>query len=84
MRPDRDKLTRFMPLLTRFEQGQVRLDPSGVPAWLREELLSFPEGRNDDGCDGLSLAFSAAAAQGAPLIATGGPRRAAAITSGYR
>jgi predicted phage terminase large subunit-like protein len=73
VRPDRDKLTRFMPLLTRFEQGQVRLDPSGVPAWLREELLSFPEGRNDDGCDGLSLAFSAAASQGAPLIATWRP-----------
>lgn len=84
VRPDRDKLTRFMPLLTRFEQFQVRLDPSGVPAWYREELLSYPESAHEDGIDASSLSFTAAASQGAPLIATGGPRRAAAITSGYR
>jgi predicted phage terminase large subunit-like protein len=59
MRPDKDKLTRFMPLLTRFEQGQVRLDPAHVPAWGREELLAFPEGAHDDLCDALSLAWAA-------------------------
>ena len=84
VRPDRDKLTRFMPLLTRFEQGQVRLDPSGIPAWFREELLSFPEGQHDDGADAASLAFSALADQTMPTIATSGQRRASALTSGFR
>jgi predicted phage terminase large subunit-like protein len=51
VKPDRDKVTRFAPLLTRFEQHLVRLDPSGVPAWFRDELLAFPEGQNDDGVD---------------------------------
>ncbi len=59
IRPDKDKLTRFMPLLTRLEQHQARLDSSGVPAWFREELLAFPEGQHDDGVDGLSLAWVA-------------------------
>lgn len=59
MRPDKDKLTRFMPLLTRFEQGHVRLDPAHVPAWGREELLAFPEGAHDDLCDALSLSWAA-------------------------
>ena len=84
VRPDRDKLTRFMPLLTRFEQGQVRLDPAGIPAWFREELLSFPEGQHDDGADAASLAFSALADQTLPTIATSGQRRASSITSGFR
>jgi predicted phage terminase large subunit-like protein len=59
VRPDRDKLTRFMPLLTRFEQHRVRFDPARVPAWLREELLAFPAGVNDDGVDALAYAWTA-------------------------
>ena len=58
VRPDRDKLTRFAPLLTRYEQYRVRHDPARVPAWFRDELLAFPEGRNDDGVDAASLAWS--------------------------
>lgn len=61
VRPDRDKLTRFLPLLTRYEQRQVRHDPAGVPAWFREELLAFPEGQHDDGVDALAYAFAALA-----------------------
>lgn len=57
VRPDKDKLTRFLPLLTRYEQRQVRHDPSGVPAWFREELLAFPEGKHDDAVDAASLAW---------------------------
>jgi predicted phage terminase large subunit-like protein len=59
IRPDKDKLTRFLPLLTRYEQRMVRHDPGGVPAWFRDELLSFPEGLNDDGVDAAAHAFSA-------------------------
>ena len=58
IRPDRDKLTRFLPLLTRYEQRMVRHDPSGVPAWFRDELLVFPEGEHDDGIDALAYAFA--------------------------
>lgn len=57
IRPDRDKLTRFLPLLTRYERRQVRHDPAGVPAWFRDELLSFPEGGNDDGADAAAYSF---------------------------
>lgn len=59
IRPDRDKLTRFLPLLTRYEQQQVRHNPSGVPAWFRDELLSFPESQHDDGVDAAAYAFMA-------------------------
>jgi len=83
IRPDKDKLTRFMPLLTRFEQGQVRLDTARVPAWFREELLSFPEGQHDDGADAAALAFQASANFGPPVIASRGQRRASSIISGY-
>jgi predicted phage terminase large subunit-like protein len=59
VRADRDKVTRFAPLLTRFEQRLVRLDPSGCPAAFRDELLAFPEGKNDDMVDAAAHAFSA-------------------------
>ncbi len=64
VRPDRDKVTRFAPLLTRFEQHQVRLDPAGCPAWLYDELLAFPDGHHDDGVDALSYAWAAQSIQG--------------------
>lgn len=59
VRPDRDKVTRFAPLLTRYEQHQVRHDPSGCPAWFREELLAFPDGQHDDAVDALAYAWQA-------------------------
>lgn len=59
IRPDRDKLTRFAPLLTRYEQRLVRHDPAKVPAWFRDELLSFPEGEHDDAVDAAAYAFAA-------------------------
>jgi len=72
VRPDRDKGTRFAPLLTRFEQLQVRLDPSGVPPWLRDELLAFPAGDHDDGVDALSYAWAALKMGDAGYMAAGG------------
>lgn len=59
IRPDRDKVTRFGPMLTRYEQRQVRHDSSGVPAWFRDEVLSFPQGQHDDAVDALGYAFAA-------------------------
>lgn len=59
IRPDRDKLTRFAPLLTRYEQRMVRHDPAGVPAAFRDELLAFPEGEHDDMVDAAAHAFAA-------------------------
>lgn len=58
IRPDRDKLTRFAPLLTRYEQRMVRHDHARVPAWFRDELLSFPEGEHDDAVDAAAHAFA--------------------------
>lgn len=59
IKPDRDKLTRFAPVLTRYEQGLVRHSPAGVPAWFRDEVLAFPEGQHDDGVDAVAYAFAA-------------------------
>ena len=59
IRPARDKLTRFLPLLTRFEQHMVRLDPAGCPAAFRDELLAFPESQHDDMIDAAAYAFHA-------------------------
>ncbi len=73
IKPDRDKLTRFAPLLTRYEQRLVRHDPARVPAWLRDELLNFPHGAHDDGVDALAFAFAALPAAG-PQIAVAGHR----------
>jgi predicted phage terminase large subunit-like protein len=58
VRPDKDKLTRFLPLLARYEQGLVTHAPS-LPAWFEEELLTFPMGQNDDSVDAASYAFDA-------------------------
>jgi predicted phage terminase large subunit-like protein len=58
VRPDKDKLTRFLPLLARYEKGLVKHVP-GLPGWFEEELLSFPVGANDDGVDALVYSFQA-------------------------
>ena len=79
IRPDKDKVTRFMPLLTRYEQGMVKHDPARVPAWFREELLAFPQGYHDDSVDACSLAFSLLSRPPArvplAMMATGNERR---------
>lgn len=74
VRPDKDKLTRFMPLLTRYEQNMVRHDPANVPAWFRDELLAFPEGKNDDGVDAAALAFAALGKTGGGGVSASAPR----------
>lgn len=72
VRPDRDKVTRFAPLLTRFEQRLMRLDPSGCPAAFRDELLAFPDSANDDMVDAASYAFAALGMGQGGYVAAGG------------
>lgn len=83
IKPDRDKVTRFMPLLTRYEQHMVRHDPAGVPAWFRDELLAFPEGMHDDGVDAAAYAFASLPATDRTIVATSAPRSAPTILKGY-
>lgn len=66
VRPDKDKLTRFLPLAARYEQGLVKHAP-GLPGWFEDELLSFPVGEWDDGCDAAAHAWTALG------LASGGP-----------
>lgn len=57
-RPRFDKQTRFVAQAARFEAGQIYL-PKEAP-WLGaflEELLAFPNGRNDDQVDSVSQAL---------------------------
>ena len=55
VKPDRDKVTRFFPLLAKYEQGMV-YHMRGLPAEFENELLSFPEGEHDDMVDALVYA----------------------------
>jgi predicted phage terminase large subunit-like protein len=66
--PDRDKLTRAIPLIARYEQGLVSHDPSGVPAWYRDELLAFPAGEHDDGVDAVVYAMQASTSLAMPYV----------------
>ena len=72
--PKGDKVTRFGPLLTRFEQGMVFLLPDGVGAAAVDELTAFPFATHDDVPDALSLAYQAA---------TGGAGDLGSINSGF-
>lgn len=58
VKPDKDKLTRFLPLAARYEQSLVQHAP-GVPGWFEDELLAFPVGEHDDGVDAAAHAFAA-------------------------
>lgn len=55
IRPDKDKITRFYPVLARYEQNMVRHDPA-IQSWFRDEILSFPSGEHDDIVDALCYA----------------------------
>lgn len=70
VKPDRDKLTRFLPLQARYEQGQVAHAP-GLPPEFEDELLSFPVGEHDDMADALAYAFAALPQVGQQAAAAG-------------
>lgn len=59
LRRDKDKLTAFMPLAVRYEQGLV-FHEEHVPAYFVDELLAFtgtPDDDHDDMVDAASNAF---------------------------
>lgn len=66
IKPDKDKLTRFLPLAARYEQGFIRHAP-GLPGWFEDELLSFPVGDHDDAADALAYSFQALGMGGGPM-----------------
>lgn len=59
VRPDGDKITRFIPLAIRYQEGKVFHDPQ-LPQWFTDEVTSFPNGEYDDCVDALVYAFRVA------------------------
>jgi predicted phage terminase large subunit-like protein len=58
VRPDKDKLTRFMPLQSRYEQKLV-FHAERIGKDFENELLAFPVGAHDDMIDAAAYAFAA-------------------------
>lgn len=58
VRPDKDKVTRFLPLSARYQQGLVWHVPN-LSREFEQELIEFPTGRHDDQVDALVYAFMA-------------------------
>ena len=54
--PDRDKRSRFMPTLGKYEHGLIVHHPL-LPKEFEGELLQFPEGEHDDMVDALVYAM---------------------------
>jgi predicted phage terminase large subunit-like protein len=57
VKPDKDKLSRALPLVARMEHGTVWFPKNAL--WmsdLERELLAFPGGRHDDFVDTLAYA----------------------------
>lgn len=48
--PERDKLSRFMPVEGKLEHGYIHLSRD-LPQMFEDELLAFPNGQNDDMVD---------------------------------
>ena len=82
VRPDRDKLSRFLPLAARYEQGLVR-HASGLPPLFEREVCAFPSGEHDDLVDAAAYAFAGLGATGAPKLVTSGRTRAAQLLEEY-
>jgi predicted phage terminase large subunit-like protein len=56
VKPKKDKVTRFMGMQARYEQGQVIHSPS-ISDEYEKELLAFPYGEHDDMVDAVSYAY---------------------------
>jgi predicted phage terminase large subunit-like protein len=62
IKPDKDKVTRFLPLSVRYEQGLVWHNENLEE--YEDELLSFPEGMHDDLVDAAANAYKQLGAGG--------------------
>ena len=70
VRRDIDKLTAFMPVAARYEQGLVYHAPT-LPAYYTEELLAFtggPDDAHDDCVDAVSTAYLGLGHTGSSVI----------------
>jgi predicted phage terminase large subunit-like protein len=56
IKPAKDKVARFMPVLERFERGVILLS-SALSDEFFDELCSFPSGQHDDQVDSLVYAI---------------------------
>lgn len=54
--PDKDKITRFLPIQTRYEAMEIWHN-EGLPPAFEEEVLAFPESDFKDQVDALAFAF---------------------------
>lgn len=70
--PDKDKLTRFLPLAARYEKGMVFHNPD-LPAYFTQELLALPVPDYWDQIDAASIAYAGLPA-GQTTVASAGRR----------
>ncbi len=57
--PTKDKITRFLPIVGKYEQGLI-YHSRYLPNYVEPELLSFPDSENDDIVDSLTYAIQLA------------------------
>lgn len=82
VKPDKDKLTRFQPVQSRYEQLLVHHSP-GLPSHWEDELLSFPVGQHDDQVDAMGYAFQGLGAAQKFEFETTRPRTATVAIERY-
>ena len=83
-RPSRDKITRASPFAAQWQAGNVDIVKGSWNESFLSELEAFPEG-HDDQTDAAADSFAEVCQHPGPItIASGGQRRASALTSGYR
>jgi predicted phage terminase large subunit-like protein len=83
LRPDRDKVSRALVAVARYEEHRV-FHPRGA-GWLsewEEELLAFPNAAHDDQVD--TLAYAAREVERIGLARSGGRRRERPVVGGLR
>ncbi|MBL0142645.1 MAG: hypothetical protein IPP91_11230 [Betaproteobacteria bacterium] len=70
VRPDKDKLTRFLPLAARYEQRMVYHAPT-LPAYFAQEILALPVPDFWDQIDASSIAYAGLPASTAAVASAG-------------
>lgn len=70
IKPEGDKISRFLPLQTRYEQGLV-YHCAGLPRDFESEVLSFPDSVHDDQVDAMAYAWIGLARQSQQVLYRG-------------